>query len=375
MDIFELSFRRINTLQRVIKKYNSDLYSYESAIKTQVLVYLNTELVNFRNIPISNNLKNIIDLTANQIIMSGKDVKKRLIDLHRSTDIHFRQHTILPNGTLLISQIICDEVYIDNQVSDLIENDYKNPDNTLILSQNKVILLVGDPKPRNYVIHVDKSDITHISFVGNESIINLIEYPNIIDLTLENTNQQVSSSSVNFLQCKNTDPKGHRIPNLNTLVVTNKSLSTGHLYYPKLDTLYFLDTTINNLEDMGELNLSTLKFIKCTFRHIDARPFELLSALQYLEFRFCNLTNLPIDIFSGLTNLKSLDLKSNNLTEVDYLEGLNNLMHLNMDSNYISKPILFPKLKSLKMLSIYGNYPMIDRTDIVGIINTTVINL
>ena len=81
-----------------------------------------------------------------------------------------------------------------------------------------------------------------------------------------------------------------------------------------------------------------------------------MSGLTNLNSLYLSGNNISdIRYLSGLTNLNRLDLSGNNISDISYLSGLTNLNRLNLRGNNISDISYLSGLTNLKSLSLFGN--------------------
>lgn len=111
-----------------------------------------------------------------------------------------------------------------------------------------------------------------------------------------------------------------------------------HIYH--LKQLNFLDISKCNLSDLsdGLSNLSELTKLSLQRNAISKLPDALgaLNNLRFLDLSFNLITSLPSAIFDGLSQLETLMMDSNNLTQLPSLEGLIGLHHLSVSNNALS---------------------------------------
>ncbi|KAL5962780.1 Leucine-rich repeat-containing protein 47, partial [Taenia solium] len=123
--------------------------------------------------------------------------------------------------------------------------------------------------------------------------------------------------------------------NRRELVVSHRDGMDPHIY--RLQQLNFLDISNCTLSDLSDKlgNLSELTKLSLQRNGISKLPDALgdLYNLRFLDLSFNRITSLPSAVFDGLSQLETLVMDSNNLTQLPSLEGLIDLHHLSVSNN------------------------------------------
>lgn len=114
---------------------------------------------------------------------------------------------------------------------------------------------------------------------------------------------------------------------------------------------YIPDAIQSNL-----INLRSLKLIELNFTHLNNRTFTKFRKLEHLTIRKSNIHSLDINAFFSLTNLRSLNLDQNHLTDSSWnalIEHSLQLESLSLSQNQFKslKNLRFPSLKHLDLSS------------------------
>lgn len=124
-------------------------------------------------------------------------------------------------------------------------------------------------------------------------------------------------------------------------------------------TLAFIQN--QNLTEISFHNLKNLKYLvlsNCKFRHINTAIFSQLKNLIVLKLKNSEV-ELNASTFSGLTNLRSLDLSTNNINRIEdgAFSNLINLKKLDLSDNKLTAlhEQTFKGLDNLKYLSLKRN--------------------
>ncbi|KAL5110355.1 Phosphatidylinositol 4-kinase type 2-beta [Taenia crassiceps] len=126
--------------------------------------------------------------------------------------------------------------------------------------------------------------------------------------------------------------------NRRELVVSHREGMDPHVYH--LKQLNFLDISKCTLTDLSDDLSNLIELTKLSLRcnAISKLPDALgaLNNLRFLDLSFNLITNLPSAIFDSLSQLETLMIDSNNLTQLPSLEGLIDLHHLSVSNNALS---------------------------------------
>ena len=106
----------------------------------------------------------------------------------------------------------------------------------------------------------------------------------------------------------------------------------------------------------------------------DLSPLSGMTNLKELDLSTNNITDRIILPLSNLTNLISLDLSTNNITDISPLAGLTNLKELNLFRNNISDISILFGLTNLTVLNL-GDNNISDISPLAGMTNLTFLDL
>lgn len=91
------------------------------------------------------------------------------------------------------------------------------------------------------------------------------------------------------------------------------------------------------------------------YEQIKVKGVEYSVGLTELNLSGKKLENDDIKILSKMTNLRSLDLSNNNISDISALGGLTNITYLNLDNNKISDISAIENIKCLETLWLNNN--------------------
>ncbi|VDM17312.1 unnamed protein product [Hydatigera taeniaeformis] len=127
--------------------------------------------------------------------------------------------------------------------------------------------------------------------------------------------------------------------NRRELVISDREGMDPRIYH--LKQLNFLDISKCTLCDLSDelSNLSELSKLSLHHNAISEPPIALgtLANLRFLDLSFNLITSLPSSFFDGLSQLETLMIDSNHLTQLPSLEGLTDLHHLSVSNNALSR--------------------------------------
>jgi hypothetical protein len=113
----------------------------------------------------------------------------------------------------------------------------------------------------------------------------------------------------------------------------------------------------NPISDLSPLtNLTNLEWLAlCGFINFSLEPIENLTSLMFLEIRSRQLNDSNIASLAGLTNLQSLNLSHNRISDITPLASLENLRFLDLRDNQISDISHLANLDNLSSLHLNNN--------------------
>ncbi len=133
----------------------------------------------------------------------------------------------------------------------------------------------------------------------------------------------------------------------------NKNIKLEANSFRGLTKLEMLNLSGQSLYDWGDIKNS------CVCK-LDEKALHGLSNLKTLNLSVNELTELNVNTFQGLTNLEHLNLNQTSLTQIkeNTFQCLNKLQTLNLGYNYMSQvnEKMFKGLRNLKILNLYAHH-------------------
>lgn len=140
------------------------------------------------------------------------------------------------------------------------------------------------------------------------------------------------------------------LSNLNTLIIFNNSLTSlkGVESLKKLEHLSVGKGKISSLDEIKIL--SNLTLFSVSGNRINSwLPLTDLEKLNTLSIKDCDLTNNDLPTICGLSQITSLSVPNNKITNISGIEKMVNLEDLDVSMNKLS---VLPNLKALKKLRL-----------------------
>ena len=162
--------------------------------------------------------------------------------------------------------------------------------------------------------------------------------------------------------------------NLERVVREELGLLQGRLTLEDVAYLTRLKAAAKNIYSLAGLkHLTTLQTLDLHTNQItDVGPLAGLTTLQTLDLHNNQITD--VGPLAGLTNLQSLSLYTNQITDVGPLAGLPNLQSLHLSNNQIADVTLLANLKNLQSLHLSNNQ-IADVTPLAGLTNLQSLHL
>ena len=162
--------------------------------------------------------------------------------------------------------------------------------------------------------------------------------------------------------------------NLERVVREELGLLQGRLTLEDVAYLTRLKAAAKNIYSLAGLkHLTTLQTLDLHTNQItDVGPLAGLTTLQTLDLHNNQITD--VGPLAGLTNLQSLSLYTNQITDVGPLAGLPNLQSLHLSNNQIADVTLLANLKNLQSLNLWDNQ-ITDVTLLAGLTNLQSLSL
>ncbi|PYH89794.1 adenylate cyclase AcyA [Aspergillus ellipticus CBS 707.79] len=191
---------------------------------------------------------------------------------------------------------------------------------------------------RNLCLDVPKDfiqgciNLREIKFVGNEAL----RLPASFCLANRLTYLDVSNNSLEDLAHANLD----RLHGLVSIKMANNRLSLLPSYFGDFQFLRSLNISSNNFQVFPELltSISSLVDLDISFNHISELPkLGKMTSLERIWMTNNILRGSLEDAFKGLVNLKEIDARFNEITNIDSLRLLPRLEQLTVGHNAISK--------------------------------------
>ncbi len=148
--------------------------------------------------------------------------------------------------------------------------------------------------------------------------------------------------------------------NLNGLYVYDADLIgfTGWQWLTNLATLYLANSSITNVDFLT--NLTQLVSLSLAGNQIsDTSPLAGLTNLAYLNLTGNSISN--VEFLTNLTQLTSLELEDNRITDISPLSALTNLNSLNMQQNLLTNVSSLTNLTQLQTVDVSVN--LLDLSD------------
>ena len=169
------------------------------------------------------------------------------------------------------------------------------------------------------------------------------------------------------------------IPDDNFRMAINDALGQPSDYQPTIADLQGLTGYLyaggrNIISIEGAQYLTNLRSLNLFYNQIsDLSPLAGLTNLQMLDLDFNQISDLsPL---AGLTNLQVLGLEGNQISDLSPLAGLTNLWLLSLNSNQISDLSPLAGLINLQELYLYNNHQISDLSPLAGLTNLQVLYL
>ena len=198
-------------------------------------------------------------------------------------------------------------------------------------------------------LHLAKNNIQDIS------ILEKLEFLETLDISKNFIADYSILQNLNFL--KNISLDGNHLESIQgipfeSLIINNPTTNLYHLNIDKLSKLVITDSD-------NEIDLSYISYMKnlkvLIIDNIPNTDFSFLKTLFHLNELRINKTQLAdIEFTRYLTKLISLNLKQNYIINITYLKDLD-LIKLDISNNMIEDISTLSEIDSLKKLNIKGN--------------------
>ncbi|KAJ3434372.1 s-cell enriched with leucine-rich repeat-containing protein slra-related [Anaeramoeba flamelloides] len=200
---------------------------------------------------------------------------------------------------------------------------------------------------------------------GNfEQLLELDLSDNLINKIPNSMNKLIYLSSLNFKNNLLVDLPDDLF--INTELISQLTLSNN--FFKKIPECIFQCQRLINLEmDNNEIEfisssiskIVSLGSLSLNKNYIQAIPIEI-NKNAYLNYLFINeneLSSFPEEIFISNSQLITLDLSSNNISNMDFVCNLPFIHNLYLSNNEIGEmPQCFSNISTLKTLSLHSNY-------------------
>ena len=156
--------------------------------------------------------------------------------------------------------------------------------------------------------------------------------------------------------------------NLRAVIADSLGKASGEaITAAEMATLTRLEAPNSNISDLTGLEFATgLTYLGLGSEEVDGRwvnsneisnlsPLSGLTNLTSLDLGNNRLSDEDMSVLSGLPNLTRLSLHNNSISDVSVLSGLPKLTRLSLGNNRISDVSVLSGLPNLTVLSLYGN--------------------
>ncbi len=146
--------------------------------------------------------------------------------------------------------------------------------------------------------------------------------------------------------------------------------------FQNLTNLYDINGYNNSINDISGLaNLSNLAVIHFANNQIsDLAPLQNMSSLHHLTLNGNLINNDGMAIINGLTNLESISIGYNQISDITGMDALTNLTNINFDYNQIANLTPLQSLTGLEGVS-FNNNRVFDISPLSGLNNVNSLGL